>query len=471
MKKDITTKNTHDTKSTSIGKVISVQGQIIEVEFPQEKPTPHDLLVLQEDENTKMEAYSSSGPSSFYCLALSSVIKIKRGAKVINTKSPIQIPVGKEVLGRVVNVFGKPLDGGPEIKTKQKQSIYQNPPDFENLVTHQEILETGIKVIDLFSPFVKGGKIGLFGGAGVGKTLLLTEIIHNVVVLNKNRTVSVFAGVGERTREGNELYETLKEKGVLPSVAMVIGAMGENPAVRFLTAFSAVSIAEYFRDKEKKDVMFFIDNAFRFIQAGNELSMLMSILPSEDGYQATLDSEMASFHERLVSTKNGTLGTIEAIYVPSDDILDQGVQSIFPYIDSTVVLSRGVYQEGRLPAVNPLSSTSSALNPEIAGMNHFQTALKAQSLLKKAVALERIVSLVGESELSGDDQLTYQRAKKLKNYLTQSFFVAENQTGRKGTYVPLIQTIEDTGKIMHGETDSIPEEKFLFVGGIKEIAI
>lgn len=451
------------------GKIISIQGQIIEVEFFEDKPTPHDLLVLEKDQSVKMEVYASSGKSTFYCFALSPVHNISRGERVINTKETISIPVGKEVLGRVINVFGEPLDGGAPIVTKKKRGIYSDPPTYHETVTHQEILETGIKVIDLFSPFVKGGKIGLFGGAGVGKTLLLTEIIHNVVVLHKEETVSVFAGVGERSREGQELFETLKEKGVLNSVSLVFGPMGENPAIRFLTGFAGVTIAEYFRDEEKKNILFFIDNAFRFVQAGNELSTLMSVFPSEDGYQATLDSEMAAFHERLVSTKNGTIGTIEAIYIPSDDILDQGVQAIFPYLDSTVVLSRSVYQEGSLPAVDPLLSTSSALNPEIAGETHYEIALKAQSLFKKATSLDRIVSLVGESELSKDDQITYQRAKKLKNFMTQSFFVAESQTGRKGVHVPLKTTLNNVAEIMNGEVDSISEEKFLFVGSIAEI--
>src|SRR3989338_3862792 len=452
-----------------IGTITGIQGQIIEVEFLHEKPAPHDVLFLEKNEDAKMEVYASSGPSTFFCLALSSSHSFSRGARVVNTQEPIQVPVGQEVLGRVVDVFGNPIDGGAPIKTKEKRSIYQDPPPFSEIVTKQEILETGIKVIDLFSPFVKGGKIGLFGGAGVGKTLLLTEIIHNVVVLHKKDTVSVFAGVGERTREEHELRETLKEKGVLPAVSLVFGAMGEHPAIRFLTSFSAVTIAEHFRDKLKKDVLFFIDNAFRFAQAGNEISMLMSMLPSEDGYQATLDSEMAAFHERLVSTKNGTISSIEAIYVPSDDILDQGVQAIFPYLDSTVVLSRSVFHEGRLPAVDPLLSYSAALTPEVSGEVHYQTSLKALGLFKKAASLDRIVSLVGESELSAEDQIAYQRTRKLKNYLTQSFFVAENQTGRKGVYVPIKDTVSDVNKIMNGEYDTVPDEKFFFIGTLKDI--
>lgn len=457
------------------GKIISIKGQIIEVEFQNDKPTLHDILILEMDETAKLQVYNSSGPSTFYCLSLTPTKKLFRGAKVLNTEKPIMTPVGLEVLGRVIDIFGEPSDGMGKIKKTKTMPIYKDVPPYSDIQTHQEILETGIKAIDLFSPFLKGGKIGLFGGAGVGKTMLLTEIIHNVIILhNKNlpagrQGVSVFAGVGERIREGHELYETLKEKEVLPSVSLVFGPMGENPAVRFLTGFTAVTIAESFRDDLKKDVLFFIDNVFRFAQAGNELSQLMNTIPSEDGYQATLESEMASFHERLISTKNGAISTIEAIYVPNDDILDQGVQAIFPYLDSSVILSRTVYQQGILPAIDVLSSTSSALYPQLIGDLHYETTLKAQNLLKKAVALDRIVSLVGESELSHDDQIVYQRAKRLRNFMTQSFFVAEGQSGRQGIYVPREQTVEDVSKIIDGTYDNISDDKFLYIGSAKEI--
>lgn len=459
----------------NIGKIISIKGQIIEVEFQNDKPTLHDILILENDETAKLQVYISSGPSTFYCLSLTPTKKLFRGASVLNTGKPIMTPTGSQVLGRVIDIFGEPSDGMGKIKKTKTMPIYKDVPPYSDIQTHQEILETGIKVIDLFSPFLKGGKIGLFGGAGVGKTMLLTEIIHNVVILhNKNlpagrQGVSVFAGVGERIREGHELYETLKEKEVLPSVSLVFGPMGENPAIRFLTGFTAVTIAESFRDDLKKDVLFFIDNVFRFAQAGNELSQLMNTIPSEDGYQATLESEMASLHERLISTKNGAISTIEAIYVPNDDILDQGVQAIFPYLDSSVILSRTVYQQGILPAIDVLSSTSSALNPEIIGELHYETTLKAQNLLKKAVALDRIVSLVGESELSHDDQIIYQRAKKLRNFMTQSFYVAEGQSGRQGVYVPREQTVEDVSKIIDGTYDNISDDKFLYIGSAKEI--
>lgn len=312
--------------------------------------------------------------------------------------------------------------------------------------------------------------MGIFGGAGVGKTILITEIIHHVVILGSRKEVSVFAGVGERAREGQELYQALLEGGVLPSVALVYGHMGENPAVRFFTGLAGVAIAEFFRDNLRRDTLFFVDNAFRFAQAGNELSMLSSAIPSEDGYQATLSSEMAEFHERLTSSEEAKISSVEAIYAPNDDLLDQGVQAVFPYLDSMVVLSRDVYQRGLFPAIDLLSSGfSSALLPEIVGEYHYEVALRAQGLLKKAVSLDRIASLVGESELSVDDQVTYRRARKLQNFMTQNFFVAERQTGKPGVFVPLTTTVKDVDDIMKGKYDDVSEENFLYVGSAVEV--
>lgn len=453
----------------SFGKIIGVQEQIVEVEFKNNQPNVHDVLVLDSDNDIKMQVALPSGPSSFFCLSLQSPDKLYRGLKVINTKQSILIPIGEAVLGRAMNIFGQPIDGLGEIKKTGEKPIYAKSLDYAEIAKHSEILETGIKTIDFFAPMVRGGKIGLFGGAGVGKTILLTEIIHNVIVLHKETGVSVFAGVGERIREGHELYETLAAKKVLPSVSLILGTMGENPAVRFLTGFTAVALAEYFRDSLKKDVLFFIDNVFRFAQAGNELSVLMNTIPSEDGYQATLTSEMASFHERLVSSTNNSITSVEAIYIPNDDILDQGVQAVFPYLDSFVVLSRNIYQEGLLPAVDTMSSSSANLNPRTVGQLHYETAIKALNLLKQAASLERIVSLVGESELSPADQLTYERAKKLRNFMTQNFFVTENQTGKKGAYVPRSTTVEDVNALLNGEYDSLSEEKFSYIGSLKEL--
>lgn len=456
------------TLTTTEGKIISVKGQVVEVAFPKEKPNINDLLVVKEDPGIKLQVYSSSKSSSYYCILLVKTHKLFRGQIVVSTGKPIQIPVGNGLLGRVIDIFGNEKDGLGEIKTSGFWPIYKQAPLYKDIPFHQEILETGIKVIDLFCPMLKGGKMGLFGGAGVGKSVLLTEIIHNVVTINKEKNLSVFAGVGERTREGQELFAELKASGVVDSVSLVFGQMGENPAMRFLTGYTAVTVAEYFRDVLKKDVLFFIDNVFRFAQAGNELSLLMNTIPSEDSYQATLSSEMAAFHERLVSTKENNISTIEAIYIPNDDILDQGVQAVLPYLDSSLILSRNIYQEGRLPAVDILASSSSALSVDIAGKIHNETVIKAQGLLKKGLSLDHIVSLVGESELSLEDQIAYRRAKILRNFMTQSFFVTESQTGRKGKFVPLKTTLEDVGAILTGTYDKIPEEKFMFIGGAKE---
>ncbi len=454
------------------GRVIAIRGQVVEVTFSGEKPSVHDILVLEKDPLTKMEVYASTGSDSYYCLLLTASTTISRGSNVINTRKPVTIPVGPEMLGRVLDLFGNPRDKGPQIQTKDSWPIYRDAPMYTDVSVPKEILVTGVKGIDLFCPILKGGKIGLFGGAGVGKTILLTEIIHNVIQLSPNgsdsSTLSVFAGIGERTREGQELVESLEAGGVLPYASLVFGHMGENPAIRFLTGATAITLSEYYRDVMKKDVLFFADNVFRLAQAGNELSLLMNTIPSEDSYQATLSSEMAMFHERLSSTKENSITSIEAIYIPNDDILDQGVQSILPYLDSTIILSRDIYQEGKLPAIDFIASTSSALAPEFVSKEHYKTALHAQSVLKKAVSLERIVSLIGEGELNAEDQLLYRRAKMLRAYFTQSFFTTEKQTGRPGKFVPLETTIKDTQDLLNGVYDNLTEDKFMFIGEAKE---
>lgn len=441
-------------------------GHVAEVKFWRSMPDLHQLLSLTDDPTVRLMVYSSSGQLTFYCLVLSGMENLARGAQIRNTGEVISVPVGEGVLGRVVDVFGEPADGGEVIKADKKKPLFGASPTYETVSTHEEIWETGIKVIDLFSPLLKGGKMGLFGGAGVGKTLLLAELMHNVMTA-KPGNASVFSGVGERTREGQELFEDLKSADLLKYVSLVYGPMGENSAVRFLTGLAGVTIAEHFRDKGR-DVLFLIDNVFRLAQAGNELATLMNSIPSEDGYQATLTSEMATFHERLVSTHEGVISSIEAVYVPSDDLLDQGVQAIFPYLDSVVTLSRQAYQEGRLPAVDILSSNSSAMTLSIVGKDHYETAVRAQSTLNKAESLERMVDLVGESELSPENQLLYKRAKKIKNFMTQGFFVAENQTGRKGTFVALADTIAGVAAILDGKMDQVSDDRFLYIGKISE---
>ncbi len=452
-----------------IGKVVSVKGQIVEVEFTGEKPRIFDVLVHREDPNIKMEVYTSASPNSFYCLALTDVNKLHHGSDVVNTEQPIKIPVGPELLGRVVDTLGNPQDGLGPLNVKESRSIISKDVSYADVHIPKDLLETGIKAVDFFTPIVKGGKVGLFGGAGVGKTVIISEIIHNLVILNPEKNVTVFTGVGERTREGEELFETLKESKVMQGVSLIYGSMGENPALRFRTAFTGVTLAEYYRDSLGKDVLFFIDNIFRFAQSGYELSTLINSIPSEGGYQSTLTSEMASFHERLVSTEKNAITTFEAIYVPADDLTDSGVQAIFPYLDSGIILSRAIYQEGRFPAIDLLGSSSSSLNPDTVGDFHYQTALDAQTLLKKAVALERIVSLIGESELSTDDQTIYKRSKMLKNFMSQNFTVVETQTEKKGVYVSVKDTVNDVRAILDGKVDTLKPEDFLFIGTLKDV--
>jgi F-type H+-transporting ATPase subunit beta len=451
------------------GKVTSVKGQIIEVEFLDEKPRIYDVLIAKEDETCKMEVYTSATPNSFFCLALTNVTKLHHGSPVVSTGQPIKVPVGQELLGRVIDTLGEPQDGLGEMKAKEFKPIIAKDLTFADVDIPKSVLETGIKVVDFFTPIVKGGKVGLFGGAGVGKTVIISEIIHNLVILNPEENVSIFTGVGERTREGAELFDTLLESKVMQSVSLIYGSMGENPALRFRTAFTGVTVAEHFRDNMGKNVLFFIDNIFRFAQSGYELSTLMNAIPSEGGYQSTLASEMAAFHERLVSTRTNAITTFEAIYVPADDLTDPGVQAIFPYLDSGLILSRAVYQEGRFPAIDILSSNSSALNPDTVGEEHYQVALDAQALLKRATALERIVALIGESELSTEDQTVFKRSKKLKNYMTQNFTVVETQTEKKGVYVPVKDTVADVKAILEGKVDNLQPEDLLYIGTLKDI--
>lgn len=452
------------------GKIISVKGQIAEVEFAETLPALRDLLFLADHPEIKMEVYAAAGTRVFSCLLLSPSQQVRRGARVVGGQQPLTVPVGPAVLGRVLDIFGQPGDGGPPLINPPLAPLYRAAPPYHQLSTRREILETGIKAVDLFCPFLRGGKMGLFGGAGVGKTILLTEILHNVAMRRREKeTVVVFAGVGERTREGQELYEELRARDFLRVSTLVFGPMGENPAVRYLTAFAATAQAEHFRDGEKKDVLFFIDNVFRFVQAGNELAMLMNVIPSEDGYQPTLSSDMASLHERLVSTQSGTISTVEAIYVPADDILDQGLQAIFPYLDSVMILSREAYQQGFLPTVDLLNSASSALSLETAGLKHYEVAREAVSLLEKGFSLEHVVSLVGEAELSRSDQLIYRRAKKLRHFMTQNFFVTAKQTGKPGVFVPLKTTVEEARQIIQGAWDEVSEERFLYIGSLQDL--
>lgn len=458
----------------SKGKVISIKGQIVQVRFEGEKPKIHDLLMLEEDNSVRLEVYRSSSSTSFYCLLLTDPKGMSRNSKAINTGKTLEVPATENVLGRVFDVFGDVHDSEIPIESEVYKEIFKSDLDKEKVRVPTKILETGIKAIDFFAPFFKGGKAGLFGGAGVGKTVLLTELINNIVIGNKDDnstdTVSVFAAVGERSREAQELYENLKEAKVLSKTALLLGQMGENPAVRFRTAYAAAAISEFFRDVKNKNVLFFMDNMYRFAQAGNELSTLMNVIPSEDGYQPTLTSEMGAVHERLYSTDKTSITSVEAIFVPSDDLTDYGVRSIFPYLDTNLVLSRDIYQQGRLPAIDLLSSNSAALNVEFAGQEHYSTYIQAKALLEQSATLERIVSLIGESELSYENAIVYKRAKILQNFMTQYFFVVAGQTGRKGVLVPLEQTVKDVRQILDGKFDGANPDDFRFIGSVNDLA-
>lgn len=448
-------------------KIISISGNVCEIEYYQEAPSIGEVLTLKDDQSACFEVVQTSGKSRVYALILKNPQGVSRGSEVISTGEVLQMTVSPELLGRVIDMFGTPLDGGEPIKGTAKVKLRNSVDLHQELVGGKQVLETGIKVIDFFAPLIKGGNIGFFGGAGVGKTILLTEVLHNV--LGKDpKAVSVFAGVGERSREGLELYETLKQTGTIKSSTLVFGQMGENPAARFLSAYSAVSIAEYFRS-QKRDVLFFIDNVYRLAQAGKEISTSIGLLPSQDGYQATLESQLANFHERLLSTKDGQMTTIEAVYVPADDLLDHGVQSIFPYLDSFLVLSRDIYQKGLLPAVDILASSSQALSVSGVGVAHYDTAKKAKSLLSRGQELERIVSLVGEAELSKEDQTIFKRVKLLRNYMTQHFFVLEGQKGSQGVFVSLATVIADVQAIIGGKYDAFDPTRLMFIGSINEL--
>lgn len=449
------------------GTVVSINGQVCEIDFLDRKPKIHSILVLEDDVGTIMEVVGISDDGKVICFVMSPTTSLSRGVRVYDTGRTIEVPVGRETLGRIFNVFGETVDKKGPLKSAKLKSIYNDPPAIWESAGKKALFETGIKAIDFFAPVALGGKIGFIGGAGLGKTILLTELIRNIAINRKG--ISVFAGVGERTREGKELYELLEFNKVLGNVAFVFGQMNENAAIRFRVGFSAITMAEYFRDVEKKDAFFFVDNIYRFVQAGNELSTQMNSIPSEDGYQATLDSEMASFQERIASTKNGAITCVQAIYVPSDDITDQAVQTAFPYLDSIIVLSREIAEAGRYPAVDLLNSTSAVLDPATVGKLHYETVIASQKILKKYDDLQRIVSIVGEGELSNENRITYHRAKKLINYMTQNFFVIQEFIGRRGVYVKREQTIADVAEIVWGKLDHFEDERFAGIGSLDDL--
>jgi len=451
-----------------IGFVKSIRGDIAEIEFPFGEVLTGEILILKDDPQVKFEVQGALKENLFFCLIFGKSEKLIRGAQVQRTREKLKIPVGKELLGRAINLFGEPLDGLGKIETQKKREIGKGGFPFEEITLEKELIETGIKAIDFFAPLRKGGKLGIFGGAGVGKTVLLSELMHNTAFFHKG--ISIFAGIGERIREAHELYETLKESNVLPSTILVFGQMNETAAVRYKVGFAAVTIAEYFRDEENKDILFFVDNIYRFLQAGAELSTLLSLIPSEEGYQPTLLSEIGSFQERLVSTKGADISSIQAIYVPADDITDAGIQAVLPYFDSLIFLSREVYQEGRYPAIDLLSTSSTVTDISTIGREHYETLIEAKRILERYNQLKKIISIVGEEELSADDRIILKRARRLLNFMTQPFFVVQNQTGIEGKYVKREETVNGVRRILEGETDDVPEEFLMNLGSLDEIS-
>lgn len=453
-----------------VGKIKSIRGQVIEIDSETDiLPQIHEILTSKEDPNVRLEVYSYTN-NNILCLLLSNISNIYRNMSVYTTGAPLQIPVGKATLGRVMDLFGNPVDELGPLTTTLKEAIYSKPPTLNTLKNLPEILETGVKVIDFVAPFKKGGKIGFIGGAGVGKTVLITELIHNIT--QSHHGVSVFAGIGERVREGQELHQSLKDAQVLPHIALIFGQMGENAAIRFRIASAATTIAEHFRDENKQDVLFFIDNLYRFVQAGNEVSTLMGNIPSEQGYQSTLQTELGQIQERLISTTNGSITSIQTVYVPSDDLTDPGVAGIMSYLDSIITLSRAVSQLGLYPAVDLLQSSSSVLsNPSLIGQKHYHLITQFQQILNHYNQLQRIVAILGEAEISGENKTVYTRAKKLIHYMTQPLFSTENQTGRKGAYVNRTDTISDVEVILSGKLDEVDADKFLYIGSLKSAGL
>ena len=455
-------------ESKNIGKVVQIVGAVVDIRF--EKDSLPDLLnaieIDNKGEKLVVEVAQHIGDDIVRCIAMGSTDGLVRGLDAVDTGKAISVPVGKETLSRMFNLLGEPVDNLPAPETKERWEIHREPPTYEEQSASNEILETGIKVIDLIAPYLKGGKIGLFGGAGVGKTVLIQELINNVA--NQHGGISVFTGVGERTREGNDLYYEMKESGVIDKTVLVYGQMNEPPGARMRVALSGLTMAEYFRDVEHQDVLLFIDNIFRFTQAGSEVSALLGRMPSAVGYQPTLATEMGQLQERITSTTKGSITSVQAVYVPADDLTDPAPATTFAHLDATTVLSRSISSLGIYPAVDPLESNSRILSPEIVGNEHYQVARQVQSILQRYVELQDIIAIMGMDELSDEDKLTVSRARKIQRFLSQPFSVAEQFTGMKGKYVPIKETIRGFKEIIEGKHDDLPESAFLFVGTIDE---
>lgn len=464
-----------DTNTTNnMGKVVQIMGPVLDVEFKDSELPPiytalklTNHLINDEEWNLIVEVAQQLGGNRVRCIAMDSTEGLVRGQDALNTGEGITVPVGKEALGRMVNVVGAPIDEAGPVATKTRWPIHREAPKFVEQSTKLELFETGIKVIDLIAPFLKGGKIGLFGGAGVGKTVLLMELIHNVA--KEYGGVSVFGGVGERTREGNDLWHEMKDSGVIDNTGLVFGQMNEPPGARARVALTALTLAEYFRDEEGQDVLLFIDNIFRFTQAGSEVSALLGRIPSAVGYQPTLATDLGELQERITSTVKGSITSVQAIYVPADDLTDPAPATTFAHLDGTIVLSRQLTELGIYPAVDPLDSTSRILDPQIVGQEHYEVARQVQEVLQRYKQLQEIIAILGMDELSEEDKLVVARARKVQRFLSQPFHVAEQFTGTPGKYVPIKETIEAFKEVIAGNMDDIPEQAFYMVGNLDEV--
>ena len=452
----------------NIGSVVQIIGPVLDIRFPAgHLPDLLNAIEIERDGGKLVcEVAQQLGDDVVRCIAMSSTDGMVRGMEAVDTGSPIKVPVGNETLGRVFNLLGRAIDNKPQPVTCEKWSIHRDPPAYDEQQTSTEILETGIKVVDLIAPYAKGGKIGLFGGAGVGKTVLIMELINNVA--KQHGGISVFAGVGERTREGNDLYNEMQQSGVINKTALVYGQMNEPPGARMRVALSGLTMAEYFRDREGQDVLLFIDNIYRFTQAGSEVSALLGRMPSAVGYQPTLATEMGALQERITSTKKGSITSVQVVYVPADDLTDPAPATTFAHLDATTVLDRGIASLGIYPAVDPLESTSRILTPDVVGLEHYEVARETQRILQRYKELQDIIAIMGMDELSEEDKLTVSRARKIQRFLSQPFSVAEQFTGMQGKYVPIKETVRGFKEILEGKHDDLPESAFLFVGTIDE---
>ena len=452
-----------------IGRVVQVTGPVLDIRFePDELPALLNAVEINyEGRKLVAEVAQQIGDNTVRCIAMNSTDGLVRGIEAVDTGDPIKVPVGEACLGRVFNLLGDPVDNLPPVETEERWSIHRPAPSYEEQAASTQILETGIKVVDLICPYAKGGKIGLFGGAGVGKTVLIQELIHNVAT--EHGGYSIFTGVGERTREGNDMYNEMKESGVIEKTALVYGQMNEPPGARMRVGLSGLTMAEYFRDVKNQDVLLFIDNIFRFTQAGSEVSTLLGRMPSAVGYQPTLATDMGTLQERITSTRKGSITSIQAVYVPADDLTDPAPATTFTHLDATTVLSRDIASMGIYPAVDPLDSTSRILTPEVVGTEHYEVAREVQRVLQRYKELQDIIAIMGMDELSDEDKLTVNRARKVQRFLSQSFSVAEQFTGMPGKYVPLKETLRGFRMILDGQCDDIPESCFLMAGTIDDV--